>query len=289
MTDSESIIPEKFDPWHVIDWLQEWERVENAPLLLIDFSNCTFCGTGGIAMLASCLRHRGNQQLQTTVTVTPDEEVFHYLRQIDFFETLGVRIKEHTSVQPDINGRCVPLKGITTEIEAREIAAQIINFIREQIDDMPTSLVNYSRFLLDELGANIVQHAEAGDTGFGVGQAYAQQGFLQYAYSDYGIGILGSLSKNLEFLSRIESDEEAIRLAMEDEITSNPNHRRNMGAGLYEFDRICRRLNGELWMLSGTACIYKKYHKKVCRVDKTVGVPHYHGTWVCFRLPLEQA
>ncbi len=281
------VIPEEFTPWNVMDWLQNWERVARVPLLRIDFSHCTFCGTGGIAMLASCLSHRRNHCLNTAIIINPEHDVFRYLSQIDFFESLGVHTAEQEG-QDDINGRYVPLKGITTEIEARDIATQIINFIREQVDEMPTSLFNYSRFLLDELGANIVQHAEAGNTGFGVGQAYTQQGILECAYSDYGIGILGSLSKNLEFLSRIEHDEEAIRLAIEDEVSSNPDHRRNMGAGLYECDRICRRLNGELWVLSGTACLYKKYHKKVCRVDKTVSVPHYHGTWICFRLPLEQ-
>ena len=101
-----------------------------------------------------------------------------------------MRLENQERPQGAINGRYVRLNDITTENEAREVAAQIIDFIRDQVEDMPTSLVNYSRFLLDELGANIVQHAEADNTGFGVGQAYLQRGFLECAYSDYGIGIL---------------------------------------------------------------------------------------------------
>lgn len=282
------VIPEKFNPRNVIDFLREWVKFANDQSLRIDVSQNLFCGVGGIAMLASCLSYRKENGWVTSLLVNPDNEVFRYLQRIDFFHVLGVETQEKFSRHP-AEGRFVPLQSITTEMEAGELANAIIHCIRVQVPDIPPSLLNYSRFILDELGVNIVQHAEAGQTGFGLGQVYHQIGILEYAYADYGIGILQSFAKNLEFATRIEDDDAAIRLALQDNISSSTNARRNMGAGLYEFERICQRMNGELWILSGNACLYRKYTKRICIVDKSVTTSKYHGTWICFRAPLQQA
>ncbi len=280
------IVPEKFNPWNVVDFLREWIELADTPSLEIDLRSNLFCGTGGIAILASCLSYRKERGLLTSINVNPTSDIFRYLQRIDFFNTLGILSPEEF-VRHDSSGHFVTLQSITTEFQARKLANEIVDGIRDQVTDIPPSLLNYSRFILEELGVNIVQHAEADQTGFGLGQVYNQIQILEYAYSDYGIGILKSLSKNLEFASRIEDDDEAIRLALQDSISSAMDSRRNMGAGLYEFERICQRMNGELWILSGKACIYRKYTKRKCVADKSLTVPPYHGTWICFRSSLQ--
>jgi len=204
---------------------------------------------------------------------------------MDFFDRLNLSIEEKF-VRHAPDNRFVPLQSIDSEQSSRSTATRITEFIHAQFPELPTSVGSFTRFILDELGANIVQHAQAGTTGFCHAQAYRNKGFIEYSFADYGIGIRNSLLENLEYRGRITSDDEAILLAMEDRVSRTQDSRRNMGVGLFEFNRMCRRMDAEMWILSGNATIHRKHLGGECLLEKIQIVPNYHGTWICFRAPL---
>lgn len=135
------------------------------------------------------------------------------------------------------------------------------------------SVVRALRFVFEELGANIVQHSGAADTGFG-SVAPSRDGF-ELALADRGMGFRASLQRHPEFNARIRDDAEAIQIWVS----------RQLGI----LCELSDRLGGELWIASGEALWHRRTAQHGLRVATVRPAPAYRGAFVCLRAPLTPA
>src|SRR3989442_1649945 len=84
------------------------------------------------------------------------------------------------------------------------------------LPEMPSSVRRWAKFLLEELGVNIVQHSGAPQTGFGMARGEARERHFQIAFADAGQGFFNSVQRNLEFAGRVQDDGEALQLALKE-------------------------------------------------------------------------
>jgi len=99
---------------------------------------------------------------------------------------------------------------------------------------------------LAELINNVFDHSKSPIGCCICAQAYKEEGKLTLSVTDLGIGFLESLLPRYSFL---ESDEEAIALAIEKDVSSRSN-RRNKGAGLHILSEWMKTHRGELEIIS---------------------------------------
>lgn len=280
-------VPLNFSPTAAMRWIGEWSAVRDAPEVTVVVPKGAFITPGGMTLLVSCLCARRAKGLATFIRANHDDETFRYMQRMDACKILGITVEERFS-RRDAACKFVPLRQLNREADARELADELRAFVEAQLPSIPPSLSNLSRFILEELATNVVQHARAGDTGCGFGQAYRKSKRFEFSVCDAGIGIRASLENNVELQGRIGDDGEALRLAISDGISGSLNPSRNMGAGLSEFTRVCRRMDAELWLMSKGACLHQVNRGQVTVVDEIILVTPFDGTWVCFSAPIPQ-
>ena len=169
---------------------------------------------------------------------------------------------------------------------ARRLADSLSDGVEASLPNAAPSVVRAARFVMEELGANIVQHSGRPETGVGCAAAAPERddGRFQLAYCDAGIGFLASLTRHGEFATRIEGDADAIQLAAEKGLSS-VGGRSNMGMGLGILTDLSDRLGADLWIVSGTAVWHRRSAAKELRVATVREVPRYDGAWICLDAP----
>ena len=167
---------------------------------------------------------------------------------------------------------------------ARALANRAADQLEAQLGDQVASSLRAARFSIEELAANVVQHSERTETGFGATRAYPESGRFQIAFADRGIGIKASLEKNLEFHGRIENDAEAIELAIKKKVTRNGQG--NIGWGLYLLTEFSDRLAGDLWIASGAALLHRSGPREARRNEFRAIAP-WQGVWICLDAPAQ--
>lgn len=279
----EIVIPGPFEASNSLHWVRGWNEVQETLSLRVVLPTSTFLYPSGIALLASCLKHRQELGCLTELRGDRESDAFRYLQRINLFNCLGVTVAEEFT-RRDSTGRFIPLESITSNTGSYELARRIVQCISGG-PDAQNSVDRRTTLVLQELGCNITQHAQAGNTGFGVGQVFPKIAKAEFAYCDYGRGIRASLEQNFELAGRIGSDVDAVRLALEEGISGNPDPVQNAGIGLHELDRACRDMRGALWLVSGSAYFHRDYSGPEVREHVRDDDPPFKGTLVCFRVP----
>lgn len=278
----ELAVPKTFGPAQAGPWFASWNRVAKERDLTLVLQAGAFLRPTAIVLLASGIAHRKRSGLETRLRAeSASDDAVRYLQRIDFFSALGVS-KNEDLARHDATGRFVPLRRITDERVARELAQDSADSLRLP----PTSPARMARFVFEELGVNIVQHSGAPETGFGVLQSYPQDQRLELAFADRGIGFLASLQKNPEFEGRVEDEGEALQLALGKGATGTSEPRRNMGMGLGLLQDFSDRLGGELWIASGTATLRRRSIAGV-RTTTVHANEAWNGSWICLDAPLK--
>lgn len=278
-------LPSKFNPQAVPGWIAQLGAfLEEAEIHLV-LPKDAFFTPAGTSLLASGIARRQSQGKVTSLQAEdPDCDAFRYLQRIDFFESLGVRTDERFSRLAS-EGRFVSLQRIEEFKKARNLAEAAAEFLERQLPKAPPSVIRGLRFVLEELGANIVQHSGSAETGFGLAQAYPEADRFELAFCDCGIGFLKSLQKNPEFSGRVANDAEAIQLAAEKGL-SGVGGRTNMGMGLPLLRDLSDRLGANLWILSGSA-LWSRYSAVGSRrVTVVQAVSNFPGSWICLEGPI---
>lgn len=274
----ELIIPRSFGPQQAAAWFQFWQGAAEAGDLELVLPSGAFLRPTGIALLAAGIAARQERGLRTTLRKEQGaEDAFRYLQRIDFFRSLGVNLAEPFERQ-DPARRFVPLRRITDERVARELAENSVECLDARLREGPSSPLRMARFVFEELGVNIVQHSAAPQTGFGILQGF-QEG-LEIAFADAGVGFLASLRRNPEFSERLEDEAEALQLALGKGLTGATEPRRNMGMGLGLLQDFSDRLGGELWIASGNALLRRRTIAGI-RTSTVHAIAPWHGSYVC--------
>lgn len=145
-----------------------------------------------------------------------------------------------------------------------------------------------ARFVMEELGANIVQHSARPQTGFGLAQAFPKLGRFELAFADRGVGFAASLQRYPELAGRIHSDAEALQIALAPGVSGVGDPRRNMGFGLKLLSNFSDHLGADLWIASGDAVLHRRNSVGSGRMSTVLATPRWRGTWVCLDAPIPQ-
>lgn len=118
-------------------------------------------------------------------------------------------------------------------------------------------------YIIREILRNIPEHAETQEAII-CAQYWPKNGKAEIAILDEGIGIKRSLRKNKMHREYINTDTDALISAVKPGISQafSPDKKNmsrdvwaNSGFGLFMASEICKRLNGEFWMISGEKAI----------------------------------
>lgn len=186
----------------------------------------------------------------------------------------------------DPGGKIVPLRRIRDLRTARIVADQTAQVLESELPEVGPSSLRMARFILEELGANIVQHSARPGTGFGMAQAIPQARRIEIAFADAGVGFLESLQRNPELVGRVADEGEALQLALGRGLTSRADGRGNLGLGLDLLVTFSDLLGGDLRVASGDALLHRRTvagRERVNSVRRTAG---WRGSWVCLEAEL---
>lgn len=279
-------LPKTLEAGTLPEWLGIWAGVQDARSLSIEIPADAFFRPIAVATLAANVADRSARGLVTRLeTSDTQSSVWRYLQRIDFFRSLGVDTPDSFERHPP-DGRFAPLIGLIDLPTARKHAEALSECMERQLPDLPPSPARMARFVMEELGANIVQHSGKPQTGFGLAQAFPNLGRFEIAFADRGVGISASLQRNPEFAGRIHGDAEALQLALATGVSGSGDPRRNMGIGLKLLSSFSDHLGADLWIASGNAVLQRRNSVGAGRVTTVQAVPHWHGTWICLDSPI---
>jgi len=180
----------------------------------------------------------------------------------------------------DTGTRGIILNAIKDLDEAQAAATRIAQAVQAQDPTISPSALRMTRFVLEELGANIVQHSGAPETGYAFADLEPSSRRMQLSVADCGIGFLASLQRNPELRGRISDDAEALQLAMTPRVSGTEPSRSNMGWGLKVLLDYSDLLDGELYIASGNAMLVRKSLAGQ-RTNAVRSIPRWAGSWIC--------
>ena len=115
------------------------------------------------------------------------------------------------------------------------------------------------KFVMTELGRNVVQHSGSGVGGVAIAQHFPDRKTLQVSICDLGQGVRASLSGRYP---ELKADREAVRMAVLPHSSGAPGEGgpyqaslQNAGLGLFFSREIAWRSGGSFWLASGDALL----------------------------------
>lgn len=281
-------LPNEVDASTLTELASACTQVNEASSLVIDVPGDAFYRPIALVALAACVADRVERGLLTRFeTDDPGSELWRHLRSIDFFNVLGVEAPDSPE-QGARDERWAPLLRITDFDVARRNAEAHADCIERQLPTLAPSPARMARFVMEELGANIVQHSARPQTGFGLAQAFPKLGRFELAFADRGVGFAASLQRNPELAGRIHSDAEALQIALAPGVSGVGDPRRNMGFGLKLLSNFSDHLGADLWIASGDAVLHRRNSVGSGRMSTVLATPRWRGTWVCLDAPIPQ-
>lgn len=162
---------------------------------------------------------------------------------------------------------------------ARKMADEAGDAMEKVVPAVSPSITRMTRFVFEEMGANIVQHSGRAETGYGLAAIDPDQRRLELGFADAGEGFRASLQRNPELEGRIGDDAEALQLALTPRITGTSTPRMNMGIGLKALTDFSDLLAGELCIASGSAML-RRSTVAGQRTNVIASIPSWQGSWI---------
>jgi len=164
---------------------------------------------------------------------------------------------------------------------ARVLADRVGDALERLAPPLSPSVVRLTRFVFEELGANIVQHSGRPGTGYGVAVVDPVRRRLELAFADAGVGFRASLQRNPELEGRIADDSEALQLALTPRLSGTAAPRVNMGVGLKALMDFGDLLSAEVSIASGSALL-RRATLAGQRTNVVSSIPPWLGSWISF-------
>lgn len=177
------------------------------------------------------------------------------------------------------------LGAITSLHLARTAADAVEKSFQDRVPAISPSFIRMARFVFEELGANVVQHANAAQTGYGWADLRLPSRAVHLAFADCGIGILASLQRNPELQGRVADDAAALQLALTARVSGTGPARTNMGWGLKALVDLSDLLDGDLYVASGSA-LFTRRTLAGQRTNVIRAVPPWQGVWISLEAQL---
>lgn len=179
----------------------------------------------------------------------------------------------------------VPEQALTDLDTVRTTADALAAHVARRDATRSAPRAEHVRRILEELGANVVDHSLRAETGFAAASVDRASRRFQLAVADSGIGILASLRRSPEHATRLDGDGDSFELALERGVTSSSNPSRNMGMGLAIVRELADELDADLWIASGGALVHRRTVGGA-RASTVRSISPWRGTWIGFDAPL---
>jgi len=272
------------------EWIAAWGAVAQTPELRLVLPDSATLEPAGIVLLAAGIARRRLSHLSTWMSSgSGAADAVRVLASVDFHRELGVEPESPAEprVSPDAPGgasRAIPMRRIANLGIARTQADATRELLESLVPAVPPSTVRAAQFVFEELAANIVQHSEAPETGFGLAIADPAARRIQIAFADAGVGFLASLTSNPEFAGRASDDAEAIRLALDPRVTRGGSG--NIGMGLFLLSSLAERVHGDLWIATGGALLARREGNGGGSSETLSPTAGWTGAFLCLDAPV---
>jgi hypothetical protein len=254
------------------DVLAQWARVcdEDGPLEL-DLSRATFFDPYGIVALVLFIHTLPERALPVRLKLdnfpipkgakAPERGPVSYLTRMGFWEEVGEKL--------DLCGGTLPIRPQWSEdknvlidvtiLHSRDAVHVMLRKTGEILQSLGFTPIGRGHVMevLSELSSNVLDHAQSELGGVVSTQTYRSRKtgtkYLVMSIGDAGIGVRASLSNNGNLVERLESDAQAIGVAVQMGASRFASGGR--GGGLPRVLEIARRYDGRIAFRSGTGAL----------------------------------
>jgi hypothetical protein len=230
-----------------------------------------FLHTPAIAFL--CAWALDQEQQGRTVRFAGDQNVLNYLSRLNLFRHIQQPYAEQFN-RHDAAGRFIPLRLIADELSVGDASNAVCDLVLRNLDNAEAFLPALEWCVYEVLD-NVRLHANVQVPGVVCAQVFPQLRRLDVAICDVGQGIRRSLSES----HQIDTDEQALRMALQRGVTRNPQV--GQGNGLAGSLEISRLNGGDFDLWSGNA-LYD------LATDQVHPLPTVPGTGVLFSLDIDR-
>ena len=200
--------------------------------------------------LAACAGALAKHSGWKTSGSIPNVSSAPYLVRMKLFDYLDVppprQIEEHEEA-----GRFVPLTQIRTNDDLRNAIANLIPLLHAA-----PSVADPIRYVVSELGRNVLEHSQSPVGGFVCAQYYKNQKRIAIGMADAGIGVAAAIRHS----HKAASERTALKLALTPGISgATPRiggNETNAGAGLF-FIRSIAKVSGNYFLIYSGSTDYK--------------------------------
>ena len=224
----------------------------------IDFADVKFMIPGAIVALTAKVAGWKARGVSVDFTNFERAEAYRYLQRMNLFRVCGWDLPESFR-RHDPRERFVPVRRITGQQDpdrlANEVASVIVPDLTDAWDPDHTGPFDFVEYAISELARNVSNHSRG--TGFVCAQYYQSKDSVGVCIADDGIGIRQSFQNSPHWRDGM-SDRDAVRLALQPEVSSKSHLRtlygasENAGVGLTLLEGLSRKTHGEFLVISGS-------------------------------------
>ena len=220
---------------------------ENPRKVLLDMTSNAFCSPTGITILAAAVEQLFAQGALVggEIWMPRSPLTVQYLQRMNLLSELKVQMPEDFE-RREAKG-FHPVTHVRSEDETPAATRALANAVQEHAKLDEESL-GALKSCLNEVVENVFYHAESPIDALVCAQAYKKKKRTELVIADTGRGIRAALSEVPEYRERTTDDCEAIKLALEKNVTTTGDIKR--GIGLWVASEVIRRNEGELLILS---------------------------------------
>ncbi|MEW5948687.1 MAG: hypothetical protein AB1711_04665 [Thermodesulfobacteriota bacterium] len=200
------------------------------------FEKTTFIDPFAITIIAGAIQGCLRTKNRKIAYIPPkDRKLKDYLSQIgfnSFFHINGKNIHKDTSVE------------LTQLMALRPLYIEKLIILIESKMSLSKGMKDSLKMSLQELLINVFDHSRSNSGCFVCAQYYPNKMLIRLCITDFGVGILSTLKKKY----KITSDIKAIKLSVEEGVTSRPQ---SAGFGLTHIRKFLKINKGVLTIISG--------------------------------------
>ncbi|MDR3626496.1 MAG: hypothetical protein P4L45_06670 [Ignavibacteriaceae bacterium] len=238
--------------------------------ILFDFSACSFSEPFAITLLVGAMLFSIKRGKVVTYLRSSNKKLEDYLNRIGFYAWGHGTGKEMKSTVKQVELR--HLKGV------EPLYTDNIITVLQHYLTLSQGVRGSLHLSLNELMTNTFDHSQTQMGCFVCAQAYKSRGTINICLTDFGRGILKSLSTSDEY-RHLKNSIDAIELSIQEGVSSRKN--RLAGLGLTHIHRFLKINEGQIHIISGDGWVHWDYTNGAIRqVRKKKLDTEFEGTIV---------
>lgn len=236
----------------LVTWKWHFES-PNTDSIILDFTQVQFMEPWALAMWATFGLTQRSKGVTVKCRFDPDNPANQYMVAMGLGAAIESQSTDAASTEWADSARNTGLHLLKTEADLANFRRSTHRLALEHCEEAADAL----RYVLTELGRNVLQHSGAKLGGVAIAQHFPDDRRLQIAVCDPGQGILKSMSRQHP---ELRTDMEALRLATLPHASgaepAGPyGGEENAGIGLFYAREIAWRAGGAFWLASGHALL----------------------------------